>query len=126
MGDGLPKTARLMTVEQVVESFFASEAVEAVDVCPRIPVPNDEEWDTFSAVIEIERPTGDRLRRRAYFGKVHPHFRAGTALRGRPLPFWMMTVTLYRVDADDVPVGSVIFADETVVARLRPRAGSSS
>jgi len=56
MGDGLPKTARLMTVEQVVESFFASEAVEAVDVCPRIPVPNDEEWDTFSAVIQRTMP----------------------------------------------------------------------
>jgi len=33
-----------------------------------------------------------------------------------------MTVSLYGVGVDDVPVGSVIFADEPVVARLTPRA----
>jgi hypothetical protein len=113
-----------MTVELVrADDPFADGAVQ---VFPSIPVPNDENWNMFSAVIEIERPTGDRLRRRAHFGMVHPHFRTGTGRREKPLPFWVMTVTLHGVDVDDVPVGSVIFADETVVARLRPRAGSSS
>jgi len=122
--DGLPKTARLMTVEEVeADEVLAFEGVEAVNVYPTIPVPNDEKWDSFSAVIEIVRPTGERLRRRARFEMWHCQYAVGAKL---PLPFWEMFVVLYDVGVDDVPVGSVIFADETVVARLTSRAGSSS
>jgi len=128
--DGLPKTARLMTVEEVeADEVLAFEGVEAVNVYPTIPVPNDEEWNSFSAVIEIVRPTGERLRRRARFEMWHCHYgpyAVGAKPPEKPLPFWVMTVNLYDVGVDEVPVGSVIFADETVVARLTPRAGSPS
>ena len=112
-----------MTVEEVwTNEVLAYEGVVAVDVYPSIPVPNDEKWDSFSAVIEIVRSTGERLRRRARFEMMHCHYAVGAK---PPLPFWEMFVILYDVGADDVPVGSVIFADETVVARLTPRAGSA-
>lgn len=110
----------------LANEVLAFEGVEAVDVYPSIPVPNDEKWDSFSAVIEIVRPTGERLRRRARFEMMHCHYAVGAKPPEKPLPFWEMFVILYDVGVDDVPVGSVIFADETVVARLTPQAGSSS
>jgi hypothetical protein len=123
--DSLPKTARLMTVEQVLTNEFrAFEGVEAVNVYPSIPVPNDEKWTSFSAVIEIVRPTGERLRRRARFAMMHCHYSMGAEPPEKPLPFYEMYVILYDVGVDDVPIGSVIFADETVVARLTPRSGA--
>ncbi|HYN40036.1 MAG TPA: hypothetical protein VES39_12365 [Rhodospirillales bacterium] len=113
-----PKAALLMTVEQLREVDLGGGG--AVEVYPSIPLPNNETWDDFSAVIDLALPTGERLRRRARFGKVHPSFRLEQARRGEALPFWMMTVTIFSVRVSDVPVGSVIFADESVVARLTP------
>jgi len=118
-----------MTVEEVqADEVLAFEGVEAVDVYPSIPVPNDEtkEWDSFSAVIEIVRPTGERLPRRARFEMWHCRYAMGAEPPEKPRAFYEMFVILHDVGVEDVPVGSVIFADETVVARLTPRAGSPS
>lgn len=99
-----------------VDDRFQIEHLGLV-LTPDFPVPEGK-WSDQTHAVVVEVPDGQRFRTQARFGLTHFTHRDPEVSIDRR---WRVTVTMPGIRKEQVPIGSKVFAEATVVSRLHPK-----
>ena len=86
-------------------------------LAPDFSVP-DGRWSEQSHQVIVEAPDGRRFETEARLGLSHFNIRDPEVSIDRR---WRVTVTMPEARKEQVPIGSRVFADTSVVAALHPK-----
>ena len=86
-------------------------------LAPDFSVPNGR-WSEQSHSVIVEVPDGQRFEAKARFGLSHFNIRDPEVSMDRR---WRVTVTMPEARKEQVPIGSRVFTESTVVAALHPK-----
>ena len=86
-------------------------------LAPDFPVP-DGRWSEQTHPVIVEAPDGRRFETKARLGLSHFNIRDPEVPMDRR---WRVTVTMPEARKGQVPIGSRVFAEASVVAALHPR-----
>ena len=99
-----------------VEDRFQIEHLGLV-LAPSFSVP-DGKWSDQTHSVTVEVPDGPPFRAQARFGLSHFNIRDPEVSIDQR---WRVKVTMPEIRKEQVPIGSKVFAEATVVSTLHPK-----